>query len=757
MIGSAPSGGAAWLRFLEEDGGTGIRAALFLTSGSGEPSGFCFTRLDRRDRSPGPSGTFLQRAVTSLAGSLLRSVVPPPVLVLGWAAEIPDGTRIDDVSIGRLWRPVEPTGARAGPVRNGWVDRCTFPSRSAGADTGCAGPVRNGWVDRCTLPSGSAGADTGCADPVRGGWFDRGFPVRCWAAEAPGGESCARRLLDGIMARDDPLEQLERAADALAEAFSDERVRALAALSGLATVVTLSPRPAPHAVPGPEEAMSRRREDRIAPSTIHANPVTCSPPYDLTLAQRLWAVLAAPPAGRGRSIRQLHWSGELMPFQKEGVRTLVERDRLLLADDMGLGKTVQAIAALRILRVQGAIGSALVAAPASLLDQWRREIERWAPEFSAIVVRGPASDRAWQWEARKDVTLVSYDTLRSDFGGDAQASVRRKRWGVVIADEAQRIKNRNDTSDALKGLRRTRSWALTGTPVENHEEELASILEFVDHDVSGVQKRYRPGMDLFTRHRELQLRRRKDDVLDDLPPKRTTKVSIPLAAGQRHSYDKAERDGIVYLKSLGAEIGVTHVLDLVNRLKQICNADPRSGESCKLDDVGDRLAQLTAQGHRALVFSQYTNDVSGVAAAAGRLRELDPLTLTGDMSQEERTAVIDRFKADDAHKVLVLSLRAGGLGLNLQEASYVFHLDRWWNPAVERQAEDRSHRMGQTVKVNVIKYSCTGTIEERIDAILERKQALFDDLVDDVSLDLSASMNREELLGLFGLGGVRES
>ncbi|MCE2515348.1 MAG: SWF/SNF helicase family protein [Acidobacteria bacterium] len=122
------------------------------------------------------------------------------------------------------------------------------------------------------------------------------------------------------------------------------------------------------------------------------------------------------------------------------------------------------------------------------------------------------------------------------------------------------------------------------------------------------------------------------------------------------------------------------------------------------------------------------------------------------MGREERTAVVDRFRADGTHKVLVLSLRAGGLGLNLPEASYVFHLDRWWNPAIERQAEDRSHRIGQTVKVNVIKYSCTGTIEERIDAVLERKQALFEELVDDVSLDLSARMNRGELLGLFGLG-----
>ena len=141
-----------------------------------------------------------------------------------------------------------------------------------------------------------------------------------------------------------------------------------------------------------------------------------------------------------------------------------------------------------------------------------------------------------------------------------------------------------------------------------------------------------------------------------------------------------------------------------------------------------------------------------MAAAASYLRAFNPLTLTGATSQEDRTAILDRFRTDGAHKVLVLSLRAGGRGLDLQEASYVFHLDRWWNPAMERQAEDRSYRIGQAIKVNVIAYSCIGTIEERIDAILEHKQRLFDELIDDVSLDLSARMNRDELLGLFGLG-----
>ena len=133
------------------------------------------------------------------------------------------------------------------------------------------------------------------------------------------------------------------------------------------------------------------------------------------------------------------------------------------------------------------------------------------------------SDRSWQWQADVDVTIVSYDTLRSDFGGSTQSPVRRKTWDVVVADEAQRIKNRNDTSDALKRLQRVRSWALTGTPIENHEEELASILEFVDHGEDGVPKRYYPGTVLRGRHSELQLRRKKGDVLDDLPPKQVTK------------------------------------------------------------------------------------------------------------------------------------------------------------------------------------------------------------------------------------------
>ena len=430
---------------------------------------------------------------------------------------------------------------------------------------------------------------------------------------------------------------------------------------------------------------------------------------------------------------------------------MLSNDRLLLADDMGLGKTLQVIAALRVLFIRRDIESALVVTPATILDQWRQELNKWAPELRAIVIRGNPTDRAWQWNAEVHVTFVSYDTLRSDFGGGPHSPPRRKTWDVLVADEAQRIKNRNATSETLKGIKRLRSWAVTGTPLENNEEELASILEFVDHGELVSQKRYSPGIALRQRHREVQLRRKKSEVLKDLPPKLTTKLNIPLLPKQRESYDRAEREGIIHLRELGRDVRVQHVLELIARLKQICNADPETGQSVKIEDIRQRVETLTQQGNRVIVFSQYTSAGFGVAAVAEALREFSPLSFTGELSFDARRSVISRFRTEDRHKALILSLRAGGVGLNLQEASYVFHVDRWWNPAIERQAEDRSHRFGQTVPVHVFKYSCIDTIEERIDAILAQKQGLFDELVDDVSLDLTTALSAGQLFGLFGL------
>jgi SNF2 family DNA or RNA helicase len=447
----------------------------------------------------------------------------------------------------------------------------------------------------------------------------------------------------------------------------------------------------------------------------------------------------------------LDWPGALMPFQVEGVHELINRDRILLADDMGLGKTLQAIAAIRILLLMREIESALVVVPASILEQWSQEFSKWAPELRSIIIRGTPAERAWQWTAQVHVTLISYDTLLSDFTDNTQAPPRRRIWDVVVLDEAQRIKNRNETSRMVKQLQRRRSWALSGTPLENSVEDLASIMEFVDQGDLTSTKYYRPGPVLLNRHRELQLRRKKADVLEQLPPKRVVKIAVSLLPRQQESYDRAEKEGVVHLRQLGNAVRIQHVLELITRLKQICNADPETGESVKLNDIRQRLATLAAGGNRAIVFSQYTDPVFGVRAVAEAIQEFAPLTFTGDMSSQERSRVIQRFKSNDLHKALVLSLKAGGIGLNLQEASYVFHLDRWWNPAIERQAEDRSHRYGQVVPVNVFKYRCTGTIEDRIDTILEHKQRLFDELIDDVSLDVGSQLTSDELFGLFGL------
>ena len=480
-------------------------------------------------------------------------------------------------------------------------------------------------------------------------------------------------------------------------------------------------------------------------------PAPGGPPPE-SLISRLWRVLASPwpplLPGPGSVVE---WPGELMPFQLEGVQALLESRQILLADDMGLGKTLQVIVALRVLFLRREIESALVVAPSSVLDQWRRELLKWAPDLKAMVVRGSVADRSWQWATPVHVALVSYDTLRSDFSNSPVSPVGCRTWDVVVSDEAQRIKNRNPTSEAVRGLRRRRSWALTGTPVENDEEELASIMEFVDHEDGEGPRRYSAGPVLRSRHRELQLRRRKEDVLEDLPPKIVAKIPVELGPAQRRSYDRAEQEGIVHLRELGRDVRVQHVLELITRLKQICNAEPETGESVKFEEIRGRVETLADEGNRALVFSQYRTSGFGVEAVAHALREFRPLTFTGAQSPEERRDIINRFRRDDEHKVLVVSLRAGGVGLNLQEASYVFHLDRWWNPAVERQAEDRSHRYGQTVPVHVFKYSCVNTIEERIDRILERKQELFDELVDDVSIDLSSVLTARELFGLFGL------
>lgn len=449
----------------------------------------------------------------------------------------------------------------------------------------------------------------------------------------------------------------------------------------------------------------------------------------------------------------LEWSGTLFEYQIEGIKALSTHDALLLADDMGLGKTIQAIGATRILFLQRRIDSCLLIVPASLISQWRKELHHWAPELRISTIKGPASERAWQWRSPAHVYVISYESFRSDFTDNLQSPPRRHVWDVVILDEAQKIKNRDvEISRKCKQLRRRRAWALTGTPIENRMDDLVSILEFVTPLKDGESPlRLTTGAELIERHKRLQLRRKKSEVLPQLPPKIVSQIVLQLDARQRESYERAEKEGIIQLQEKGQTARIENILELIMRLKQICNFCPESGQSAKLEDIYERLATLDSEGHRALIFTQFTDEQYGARAIASKLQSLQPLLYTGDISVSQRDATINEFKENPGHRVLVLSIRAGGQGLNLQDASYVFHFDRWWNPAVERQAEGRSHRLGQTFPVNVYKYICEGTIEEKIDKILQEKQQLFNEIVDDVSIDLRSKLTSEELFGLFGL------
>ena len=431
-------------------------------------------------------------------------------------------------------------------------------------------------------------------------------------------------------------------------------------------------------------------------------------------------------------------------YQFEGIAFLYPRYAAILADEMGLGKTMQAITAVRLLLHAGELRSALFVCPKPLVTNWQREFGMWAAELPITVIEGDQTRRRWQWQQTETpVKIANYELLQRDRELLAELGLQ---FDLVVLDEAQRIKNRTGaTSHAVRAIGRRRSWALTGTPVENSAQDLVGIFEFLaPGHIKYAMKPRRMGRAAS----DYVLRRTKDKVLTELPPKMFRDAQLDLTAAQRHSYQMAEEEGVLRLTEMGDSATIHHVFELVLRLKQICNFDPATGESSKFERLAADLGEVVASGRKAIVFSQW---VATLKMLAARLSDFGPAQYHGQIPPKQRDGVLERFRTDPHQHLLLLSYGAGGVGLNLQFAEYVFLFDRWWNPAVEDQAINRAHRIGAAGPVTVTRFMVLDTIEQRIDQILREKRALFDMILGDVETRTTASLTQQEIFGLFKL------
>jgi SNF2 family DNA or RNA helicase len=466
---------------------------------------------------------------------------------------------------------------------------------------------------------------------------------------------------------------------------------------------------------------------------------------------------ALQQAGRLRQIEPpAGLRAQLRPYQLRGYAWLQFLTSVgfgaCLADDMGLGKTVQMLALIE--RDRGRTGGrpVLLVCPTSVIENWVREMQRFTPGVSAYVHHGTSRLRGKEFARharRHDVVITSYALLTRD--AEAFASMR---WHGVVLDEAQNIKNPDSKqARSARALRAGYRAALTGTPVENHVGDLWSIMEFCNPGLLGSQASFRRdfvipihGLHDAGAARRLQrlsgpfvLRRSKRDpaIVADLPDKNEANVYCTLTQEQGTLYAAVLRDlesGIDETKGI-ARRGA--ILALLSKLKQICNhpaqfakdrsaAAERSGKLMRLEEM---LEEVLDVGDRALIFTQFAEMGKLLVRRLSERFGREVLFLHGGVPKDARDEMVRRFQEEHGPALFVLSLKAGGSGLNLTRANHVFHYDRWWNPAVENQATDRAFRIGQTKDVQVHKFVCAGTLEERIDDLIARKAAVADTIV----------------------------
>lgn len=470
------------------------------------------------------------------------------------------------------------------------------------------------------------------------------------------------------------------------------------------------------------------------------------PPKDaLSLEDRLFYLLQ-PPLQTWLAGQELIMPFEPFAYQYEGIAWLFSHPSALLADEMGLGKTMQTITAIRLMVRSGQVQKVLLVCPKPLLPNWQREFRTWAEELPFVVIEGDTERRKLTWSMPGvPVLIANYEVLVRDYAAFEEGTFPK--FDLMVLDEAQRVKNRDSrTAETARAIPRRRSWALTGTPIENRPEELGALFEFIEV----VPPRGTPDLkQLQALAREFILRRTKDLVMKDMPPRLDRDEILELSPGQRIAYDQAENDGIVHLNELGDQISVQHVFELVLRLKQITNWDPLTGESAKLDRLDADMEEIAASGGKAILFSQWTKCIDWLAE---RMKPYGALVYHGGVPNKQREPILAQFKEDPDKHILLMSYGTGAVGLNLQFAGYVFLYDRWWNPAIEDQAINRAHRIGCKSQVIVTRFICKDTIEERIDRVLNEKRELFASILGEGdNTNRSLSLTASEIFGLFDL------
>ncbi|MDR3108339.1 MAG: DEAD/DEAH box helicase [Planctomycetaceae bacterium] len=459
--------------------------------------------------------------------------------------------------------------------------------------------------------------------------------------------------------------------------------------------------------------------------------------------------LLQPPLESILNLPTLELPFEPYPYQKQGIAFLYSAEFAILADEMGLGKTMQAIASIRLLLRTCELRSVLLVCPKPLVTNWQREFDLWAPEINVQVIDGNHHRRKWLWQSdRIPVRIANYELLHRDREYyDCPSNMGGTTFDLVVLDESQRIKNvSSSTSQAARSIPRKRSWALTGTPVENSQEDLVGIFEFLAPGF--LQSGLKPSQvaDVVGEH---ILRRTKDDVNIDLPERSDRDVQVVLSESQWSTYKQAEDEGSMRLNEMGDGISIQNVFELVMRLKQICNYDPISGESTKLERLAADMEEIAQSGRKAIIFSQWVETLTFLKS---RLEGFNPVEYHGRIPHSQRDLVIEKFRSDNECHIILMSYGAGSVGLNLQFAQYVFLFDRWWNPAVEDQAIARAHRIGGKDKVLVTRFISVDTVEERIDRILREKRELSKLILSGArGMNDSTGLNQEEIFGLFNL------